>query len=381
MVYAKIILYALLVGMLTGCSWGRLPKDAVSLDSADSMAHGIPGLTLLAEGDDLQPFVRQGRLLYDRKRAVIENQHVIRTDRTVYDDRGGILADWSPEIPLERIGIEYNDLSTQLIFSGELDPAGRMVYLVRRYPRESIGLVLYDLSMRDTAKAVEFFSLPALRRQAEEMLESFDPDSDLRERLKQAGCLLPEFEYPKVAAYEGLNRVEKIRKSTELLEGKVYEQEMYRTGQLIPYLDSLQAEYEKVIGRFIADNHSGAFHYQEYVVLPQKGFAIEPTFGISLPDLPTVGVEPLPEWDKRRKDVTLRRIGRKRRLQFTPVAFIPWWTMRRTDYYRLTVDGSRWTVCSEDCLRVFDTRESDRKFCFSLIDRSGQARLFVYEKR
>jgi hypothetical protein len=366
--------------LLAGCSWGRRPDKAISFDSTDSVARGIPGMTLLAEGDDLQPFVWQGRLLYDRKRKMVENQHVIRTDRMVYDDRGGILTDWSPEVPLKRIGIEYNDLSTQLIFAGELDPAGRMVYLVRQYPQEDMGLVLYDLSMRDTAKAVEFFSLPALRRQAEEMLESFNPDSDLRERLEQAGCLLPEFEYPKVAAYEGLNRVEKIRKSTELREGKVYEQEMYRTQQLIPYLDSLQAEYEKVIGRFIADNCSDAFRYREYVVLPRQGFAIEPTPGINLPDLPVVGVEPLPEWDKRRGEVTLRRIGRKRRLQFTPVAFIPWWTMKRTDYYRLTVDDKRWTVCSDDRLRVFDARESDGKLCFSLIDRSGRARLFYFLK-
>jgi hypothetical protein len=97
-----------------------------------------------------------------------------------------------------------------------------------------------------------------------------------------------------------------------------------------------------------------------------------------VPKLPIVEAAPLPEWDG--DEVVLRRIGTKHWLQFTPVAFIPWWTMRTMHYYKLTVGGRRWTVCSGERLKVLDAREADGRICFSLVNKTGRARLYVCDR-
>jgi hypothetical protein len=417
----KLTLFFLMAFSLTACGWGRWPDDAISLDSTDSTENNIPGLSRLADGNLLTPFMLDGRLLYENgKHWWFDNgkaqsgQHY-RT-RFVYDGRGRVVA----SLPLDSVAHFFSfynpllrhhnpEMPVGLEFYGEVTPGGRLIYHF-----DWMGeLMFWDTGRQDSVEVAKLISIPYERVQAEGKLHSFGfLSSRERDRFESMGYFPPEQQYaPKQGIgklyrpedeveipgtdYEGSSDAELMRKGREMLKyGMAVEakRDEYVSRLLVPHLDSLQREYEREFGCMIADRARDAFilssdampklyePYSElngtrkFAVMPGTGFAIEPTPGMTVPELPVVEAAPLPEWNG--DEVVLHRIGTKHRLQFTPVAFIPRWTMRTTHYYKLTVAGRSWKVSSGERLRVLDARRDDGKVCFSLINEAGAARLY-----
>jgi hypothetical protein len=407
---------------LTACGWGRCPDDAASLDSTDYMTHDISGLSRLADGKPLKAFMLNGELLYESGDTIVRVRGGFHKDtgtRWVYDIEGRVVA----SLPLDSVahffsfynpllGHRNPEMPADLEFYGEVTPDGRLIYHFDRMGE----LMFWNPGRQDSVEVLKLTSIPYERKQAEENLRSFNfISSRERERLQSMGYFPPEEEYAPGQGrgklyrpedevekpdtnYEGLSDAGLMRKGREMLQ---FEAEVeakrseYVARMLVPHLDSLQRGYEGEFGRMIADHAAGAFIlssnamprlypytvpdvFRKFAVMPGTGFAIEPTPGMSVSKLPVVEVVPLPEWDG--DEVALRRIGTKHRLQFTPAAFIPWWTMRTTYYYKLTAGGHEWTVCSEERLEVLDARESDGRICFSLVNEEGLARLYSCDR-
>jgi hypothetical protein len=332
-----------------------------SLRAKVVLMEDIPGLENL--GHLFKPVMCDGQLFF-------EEEIYLTDERMVYDARGELVAKFPPidsafaaeHTPLSGPNAKFAEgrlLIPRLNFSGSSDPLGRLIYL---YDFAWVhGMMLYDLAGEEPPRAAEFFSLPDLRREADRSQYMFRIDPSVRERLRQAGCVLPDEATP------------------------------WRP------IDTLQRRYEEVIERFVADNRAEAFTLTSYskdyyrhdrsvsdtrhhVVLPEKGFAFELTPGMNLPELPAANSE-LPKWDKKRTEVAIRRTGYEREWEFWPIAMIPWWKTSLTHYYKLTIDGKTFRVLDGSKLRVLDAECVDGKIYFSLIDEEGTASLYVYDRR
>jgi hypothetical protein len=408
----KLLIGALCLslGLLAACSWGRRPKEAIPIGD-------ISGMNALADDEKLHPFVRSGQLLYEKER--IDRTDSLGTGvarfelgHLIYDGTGKVIAETPPADStrhmLPSFGKTRFDTAAALTFSGSLSPTDQLIYPYKFYGDR--GLMLYDFSMQEPPQTVEFFSLPDLCSMAEEHRNTLSVDDAVRERLRRAGCILPkEVDAPRwnttpwrevdhKQAQQDMNEGKWIKVTREYIRAtnRQNKEDKRFKGVLAAHLDSLQAEYERTIEQFVAANREGAYtflfnpddsfftrgemHPREYVVLPERGFAFELTSGMNFGDLPAATAEPLPQWDKKRKDVVLRRTGRKLQWQFTPVAFIPIWTRYYTYYYELSVAGEKWPVTSPDKLQILDVIQSGEKTYFSLIDETGLARLYFYDK-
>ena len=319
----------------------------------------------------VSPFVYNGQLLYERSGCI-------------YDEKGDSV------VRLE---------SHTMRFTGELDPKGQLIYSTTIFKKGAPELRLFSLSSAEAEQTIELFSLSELRKNAEESRRSFELSDSVRSTLEKVGCFLPAYEKAPVWNTEVFNReydyeptLKSLRQNLRQIRDEDEERERYRK-ELSAYLDGLQQKYETAISRFIEGNRAGAYSYRflqrnrndqimEWIVLPAKGVAFEKTAGIKFRNLPAYALaEPLPKWDKKRTDITLRRTGSSSWIscEFKLVAsMIPWIDIHRERryYYALSVAGHTWNFKTETPVELLDGRGVADSVWFSLINEDKDAYLF-----